>query len=563
MPGKRYIFGDTLYDLVTKMIRDQVAGYDMGGRLNIGNPPRPFIGQLAQRYVAYDSTEAEHPGLNAILLSGWENSLLDNLNHIRYWQQPARWFEPTFNDTYYVTVKPGIWWRGAGNYTDFEGGQIQVTSPDPSNPRIDVLYLDNSGGVALSAGTPAASPTATYPGNTHLPIAELYIKQSGDADVTTFGVGYIYQSGYAQGYLQQDVRPYFGINYDVDLTGAQYLYELLDVDEAVATPINNDVLSYDQDSGEWKALQWFLGGIGGGQPTYQIDGPIVVLDHVGGAYICTRSGELDSVYIYCETLGTSGETIVDANLNGVSVFSNPANRPSLAYNDANSVQRSAVLSGVAFVEEDVFTVDIDQAAAGAANLTVVLALDVAETHPFSDGPHTGVLRLSDLEDGIVSGYPLLSQGNGLAGGPAYGQMGTIGVQNNAVTYPKLGAGAAKWKDRQGGSASDWTTGGTTNYDLTTSNIVSQAGTMNVSVPGSSGSNPWRHKTKYTVTFPSAFSQPPLVFVQAEIGNKDASNYISITAEVRAVTASNFTFYAVVSDDTDQTFTVFWHAVGAE
>ena len=67
-------------------IRYATLGFSQGGRMvlggtagengGIGGPPGGFIGQLAQRYVTYDTTEAA-------TLSG-ESSLVDNLNHIRY-----------------------------------------------------------------------------------------------------------------------------------------------------------------------------------------------------------------------------------------------------------------------------------------------------------------------------------------------------------------------------------------------------------------------------------------------------------------------------------------------
>ena len=67
-------------------IRYATLGFSQGGRMVLGGtagenggaggPPGGFIGQLAQRYVAYDTTEAA-------TLSG-ESSLVDNLNHIRY-----------------------------------------------------------------------------------------------------------------------------------------------------------------------------------------------------------------------------------------------------------------------------------------------------------------------------------------------------------------------------------------------------------------------------------------------------------------------------------------------
>ena len=328
MPGKRYTFGDTIYQLIMKMIETETVGSTMGGRLNLGGDdgddggdggwPTPPVGKLPQKYVAYDTTERETPELFAITRSGWWNSLLDNLNHMRYWQQPARMFEPQFDGTYTVTVREGLWWRGAGIYTDYTGGTTVVGAPHATLPRLDVLYIDPGGLAQISAGTAATDPETNYPGGDHLPIAELWIKPLDAAGTTISGVSYVYASGYAQGYLYNDVRPYYGVNYDSDFTGVQYLYDLLDVDDDVTVNASHrEVLAYDTPTGRWTNMAFSYGGVGGGQPTLQVDGPIVTMEHVGGAYICTRSGEINSLYIYARHCRTDYSRLEQKRYNSI------------------------------------------------------------------------------------------------------------------------------------------------------------------------------------------------------------------------------------------------------
>ena len=573
MPGKRYVFGDTIYQLILKMIEQKISGAIMGGRLNLGGdsgedggdggwPINP-IGLLPQRWVANDTTERETPELFGTTRSGWWNSLLDNLNHIRYWQQPARMFEPQFDGTYTVTVREGLWWRGQDTYVDYAGGDVEVSTPHATLPRIDVLYVDSAGDAQLSIGTPAASPDPTYPGSTSLPLSEIWVKPLNAGGVTTSGIGYTYMSGYAQGYLFNDIRPYYGISYDSE-AGVQNLPDLFDVsDEVTSSADHREVLGYNATLSEWTNMAFSYGGVGGGQPTLQIDGPIVTMDHVGGAYICTRSGEISSVYIYAREPGTAGQTTVDLNKNGASIFISPGDRPTLLYDDANLVQKSVTLSGVPFVPEDVLTVDIDEVAANALDLTVVVALDITTAHPHSDGPHTGVLYLAELEDGSVSGYPLISQGNLLDGGPTYLPVSTVGIYNDAVTYDKLGDGAAKILARQGGDASDWSSPGTTDYDLTSTDIKIQTGSEDVVVPGSSGSNPWKHKAQLVVTFPSPFSDVPVVLASIAAGGTiSGDQYLRSGVEVVSITAAGFTCYVGIDSDNDRTVTVHWMAMGA-
>jgi hypothetical protein len=566
-PGKTHVFGDTLYDLIWQMIRQEIGGFAMDSKLNLGGkedvdggsgqPPAGFSGQLAQRYITYDLTEGERMGL--LNNSGWDNSLVDNLNHIRYWEKAAKWFQPHFDDSYEVTVYGGMYWTDADTYLDFQGDTITVTVPDQTGDRIDVIYVDTGGTLNVSTGTPSGTPSPTYPALSHLPVCELYVKQSGTPGVTYFGLGYEYASGTHQGYLYKDVRPYFGQN--TALGTVTYLADLLDVSSE--SPDHLDVLTYNEPTANWRPMAWLMGGIGGGQPTLQVDGPLSTLTHVGGAYICTRSGTINSVYIYCETPGLSGSTIADVNVNGTTIFDNPSNRPTLVYNDANKVYKALLASGVQVIAEDLITVDIDQIATEAANLTVVVALDIDQTHSLSDSSHTGVLKLEDLQDGLYSGYPLLSQGKGLSGGPAYGLLTSLGIGSDAITYNKIGTGGLKGEYRQGGDASDWSDGGTTNYSITGENLKVQTGSADVTVLGLTGTNPWKHKTSLSITFPSAFSNIPVVFAVPAGATLAGDNDVNVSLDIVGVTTAGCTIYVGIGADLDRTFEVMWYAVGEE
>lgn len=566
-PGKTNVFGDTIYDLIWQMIRQEIGGFAMDGKLNLGGsededggsgePPKGFSGQLAQRFVTYDLTERNAMGL--LGYSGWDNSLVDNLNHMRYWEKASKWFQPHFDSTYEVTVYGGMYWTSETAYLEFETDTITITAADQVADRIDVIYIDSGGTLGVSTGTPSGVPQPTYPGISHLPVCELYVKVSGSPGVTYHGIGYEYASGIHQGYLHKDVRPFFGQN--TALGTVTYLADLLDVSSE--SPDHLDVLTYDEPSGKWRPLAWMLGGIGGGQPTLQVDGPIVPLSHVGGAYICTRSGTINSVYMYCENPGTSGSTIVDVNHNGTTIFDNPSNRPELLFSDTNQIHKVTIASGVQVVDESLLTVDIDQVALDSANLTVVIALDVDQTHDLSDGPHTGVLRLSDLQDGLYSGYPLLSQGNYPGGGPAYGLLTSVGLGSDAVTFNKIGAGGLKGQYRQGGSATDWSDGGTTNYDITGESMKVQVGSADITVLGSTGTNPWKHKASLSITFPSAFSNIPIVLAVVAGATLAADNYINSDLDVVDVTTTGCTIYVGISNDNDRTFEVMWMAIGEE
>jgi len=73
-----------------------------------------------------------------------------------------------------------------------------------------------------------------------------------------------------------------------------------------------------------------------------------------------------------------------------------------------------------------------------------------------------------------------------------------GIASDAITDAKLIYG--KVRSRQGGSATNWGTTGTTNYDYSSTNIFIQTGSFNTT-----GAEDY-------VTFPTAFSQVPFISV---------------------------------------------------
>ncbi|OQA82179.1 MAG: hypothetical protein BWY29_00958 [Microgenomates group bacterium ADurb.Bin238] len=90
--------------------------------------------------------------------------------------------------------------------------------------------------------------------------------------------------------------------------------------------------------------------------------------------------------------------------------------------------------------------------------------------------------------------------------------------------------------RQGGDVDNWSTAGTTNYSET--GVIIQCGSMDITT-----ANTW-----YTVTFPTAFSQPPVAVASADA---ISGGY----ASTKDVIAKSF---AVRSSSTGK---VFWIAIG--
>jgi microcystin-dependent protein len=155
-------FSQTVLDLI-KLNNNQIAfmpinlgGTSIGsGSGGAGVPPGGFSGQLAQKYVCYDTTEGMASG--SVGGSGSIPSLVDNLNRIRLWQAAARWFEPAVSGGN-ITVRPGIWWTSGSAFLDYAGGGIANSDGK--------LYLDTSGNLNIDADWPSGifNPVAVISG---------------------------------------------------------------------------------------------------------------------------------------------------------------------------------------------------------------------------------------------------------------------------------------------------------------------------------------------------------------------------------------------------------------
>jgi hypothetical protein len=131
------------------------------------------------------------------------------------------------------------------------------------------------------------------------------------------------------------------------------------------------------DSTQASGLRW--GSIiSVGVRTSFIDGLLVVTTNVGPAHIIHTALSVELVYIHCKTPGSAGSTIVDVNLNGTTIFTTQANRPTLLFSDADQIAVSGTpnISNIVTVPA-VLTCDIDQIATGAADLSILIVLGVA------------------------------------------------------------------------------------------------------------------------------------------------------------------------------------------
>ena len=91
-----------------------------------------------------------------------------------------------------------------------------------------------------------------------------------------------------------------------------------------------------------------------------------------------------------------------------------------------------------------------------------------------------------------------------------------------TTIPDIKLLNGKVKHRQGGSPSNWSTVGTTNYNTSAENVKIQVGSV------------YNNASVKTITFPEAFTQPPIVLAQVASVNVNACFVVALSA-----TATNF------------------------
>lgn len=126
---------------------------------------------------------------------------------------------------------------------------------------------------------------------------------------------------------------------------------------------------------------------------------------------------------------------------------------------------------------------------------------------------------------------------------APGSVGTSEVLDDNITDAKLVYG--KVRSRQGGSATNWSAAGTTTYDYSGTNTFMQVGTI------ANDASP------KAITFPTAFNQIPVVFVQVITGVG-----VSCYAIASSITATNFACQVVTDTGAANTAqTINWFAIG--
>ena len=175
------------------------------------NAPGGQIERLSQYHVDFDDDERvclDFPTSGSIT-SG--STLVTNLNRIRAWLSPAKWFQAHATDppSMHLYVEPGIaYLHGTtGSPIVFIGGQTSGSFVHNSSgsPRIDILYLNgNTGALTIKAGTPGSSPVPPWPlSGSPFPIAEVYMRPCSGSIFNKCSSG-----SATDNYIYRDIRPF-------------------------------------------------------------------------------------------------------------------------------------------------------------------------------------------------------------------------------------------------------------------------------------------------------------------------------------------------------------------
>jgi hypothetical protein len=117
------------------------------------------------------------------------------------------------------------------------------------------------------------------------------------------------------------------------------------------------------------------------QARFVQNGTIATGTHVDGAWVAPFAGKITRVRAYARVAGTAGDTTVDVNIGGTSVFAVAGDRPSIANTDPDGTVSSkaptAISAGTVggFAAGAVITMDVDVAPTAGSDLTVLVELD--------------------------------------------------------------------------------------------------------------------------------------------------------------------------------------------
>jgi len=124
-------------------------------------------------------------------------------------------------------------------------------------------------------------------------------------------------------------------------------------------------------------LQWFSSGSGavvGGVRRFRFtaNGYYTVDTEVDGSWISDVDFTVTAIWVWRETAGSAGSTILDVNKNGTTMYTTQGNRPTIEYDDADNTVDCTLPDVVAVTAGDIITVDIDEVESGVPQNVILI-----------------------------------------------------------------------------------------------------------------------------------------------------------------------------------------------
>jgi hypothetical protein len=106
---------------------------------------------------------------------------------------------------------------------------------------------------------------------------------------------------------------------------------------------------------------------------WRANGSYIVDTVVDGGVIAPTDFTISAVWLYRLTPGSAGSTTIDLNKNGTTMYTTQANRPSIAFDDADSKIQATLPDITSVVAGDILSIDIDVVESGSpGNLVLVI-----------------------------------------------------------------------------------------------------------------------------------------------------------------------------------------------
>lgn len=171
-------------------------------------------------------------------------------------------------------------------------------------------------------------------------------------------------------------------------------------------------------SGSAAFVEYAGGGGAGGDDSllFSVEGVLATGTNVSNLYLFTKDTTIDRLSMFVEQLGTTGTVIADINLirSGTvsSIFTNPANRLTLEYNDANG-WTYATPDVTDFGEGDVLFLDIDSVSNVSSNLVITKMITGTTSGAGLTVEESGGTSVTDVTKIVLEDIGVTNSGGGI------------------------------------------------------------------------------------------------------------------------------------------------------